>query len=356
MTVAKTSPAKTSPFARPLEERLRLRREVKRLLSEGASEDEIKSELALSGAEWAGFRRAVFDEEAGNARRPPIEVFVEYQLRQLKHISELEEARQRALKKDQPQHAISAIKAKSELFDRIIQKGQELGVYHREGQKLTIKGAMGLVHMTPKQLAEHLDRSFIKLQSLSEELGRPLELDPISQAIQGAPSLRLVEPPHNPDDEDEPEVEPDETVEPEAPESEPDAVPTEVDPEITAPERRRHWDYKNGDGDPGPEAPIEERVYRAAMEPKAGCRPPQHFAPGEIVGDKANIRRSVFVTCPHCDKRVQGEKMLTRHLLYAHQLPQDEAERQASAAIESERMSIVREYVAKLPEGNTGEE
>lgn len=346
------SVARAPAFTRPLEERLRLRREVKRLLSEGASEDEIKIELGLSGLEWSSFRRAVFDEEATNARRPPIEVFVEYQLRQLKHISELEEARQRALKKDQPQHAVSAVKAKAELFDRIIQKGQELGVYHREGQKLTIKGAMGLVHLTPKQLAEQLDRSFIKLQSLSEELGRPLELDPLSQMMGVAASpLRLVEPARGTEPEpDEPVEEPQEPSEPDAPEGEPESgTPEEVEPETTVPERRGHHCYGSGEGDPGPSEPLAVRFYKAAMEPKPHRAP--HLIPNdEIMGDRANIRRAVFITCPQCDKRVQGDKMLARHLLYSHRLPQEEAERIARETIEKERMSIVREYVSQHSE------
>jgi hypothetical protein len=345
------SVARAPSFTRPLEERLRLRREVKRLLSEGASEDEIKVELGLAGGEWATFKRAVFDEEATNARRPAIEVFVEYQLRQLKHISELEDARQRALKKDQPQHAVSAVKAKAELFDRIIQKGQELGVYHREGQKLTIRGAMGLVHLSPKQLAEQLDRSFIKLQSLSEELGRPLELDPLSQMMQGkaATPLRLVEPARGVEPE-EPDDVPQEPTEPDAPEGEPEpGTPEEVEPETTVPERRGHHCYGSGDGDPGPSEPLEVRFYKAAMEPKPH-RAPHQISNSEIVGDRTNIRRAVFITCPQCDKRVQGDKMLTRHLLYSHRVPQEDAERLARETIEQERMSIVREYVAQHPE------
>ena len=307
--------------------------EVRRLLGEGRTDDEIKLELGLADHDFFNHRSTVVEEERNKAGRQPVEIFVEYQLRQLQHIDELEKIREKAQESGQLGHAVSATKVKAELLDKIIQRGQDLGVYHREGQKLTVKGAMGLVHMSPRQLAEQLDTSFQRLQALSEDLGRPLELGEIAKTS----NLRLVEPAKQNEPAEVIEVSgvvQDELLEP------------EVQP-VTAKKKIRKFHGPHGKGDPGPDHPMAERVYEAAMRPKAGSgRRPD----GKIAGDPAGLRAKVFAGCPKCSKRLLGVAGLARHIHFLHQVPDDEALVLAQKSIESERMSIAREYASTAAE------
>ena len=317
-----------------------IRGEVRRLLGEGKTDDEIKLELGLADNELLNHRTTVVEEERNKTGRPPVEVFVEYQLRQLKHIDDLEEVRAKAQESGQLGHAVSATKAKAELLDKIIQRGQELGVYHREGQKLTIKGAMGLVHMSPRQLAEHLDHSFQRLQALSEDLGRPLELGEISKPS----NLRLVKPAGNEDVQGVIEVTESVGTTTGGPEV---AAPVVSEVPVKVPTKKRARTVQtggpHGSGDPGPDRPLAERVYEAAMRPKPGSgRRPE----GEIAGDPAGLRARVFAGCPQCSKRLLGVNGLARHIHFLHQVPEDEATMLAQKAVESERMSMAREYAA----------
>lgn len=319
------------------------------MLSEGSSEDEIKAELGLTDGQWARYRSITLESQRRDAARPPLEIFLEYQARQLCHIDRLEDARQKAMTNNQPQHAVSAVKAQGELLDRIVQRGQDLGVYHKEGQRITVKGALGLVHMTSTQLAEQLDRGVTRLKALSEDLGHPLTIGDIGRVFEASRApLRLVEPPRP-----EPEpVDPYEETDPGPPP--PDtAVPEPVEePEVTVPERRRRGTtgLKHGDGDPGPDHPLAERLYEAAMHPRADDHAPSK--PDDIKGDPAGLRGRVFIQCPvdKCAKRVQGVPGLTRHLTFLHQMPEDEARAKAQEAAERERMAVARAYVARVTE------
>jgi hypothetical protein len=324
-------------YTRKLDERLHIRREIRKLITEGRSDDDIKAELCLSDHDWESYRTAFISQESSKAKRPDIEIFIEYQLRQLGHIDELEKARQVAVKKQQPQHAVSATKAKAELLDKIIQRGQDLGIYHREGQKLMVSGAMGLVHLTPHQLAERLDRSVMRLKALSDDLGHPLELSGVVDAVREERSLKIVDVAA----EDAAEV-----PEEQAPD-EPIGVPEEElsKPRFQTKVRSVSASLKHGDGDPGPDHPLAERVYKAAMEPRAGAGRPTG---GEIAGDPAGLRGRVFGTCPKCPKRCLGVPGLQRHIRFIHQVDEATALDLARKAIDDERMSIARGYAATI--------
>jgi hypothetical protein len=329
------------------------RREVRRLISAGRSDEDIKTELSLTSNDLAEHKEAVLNDAKIDANRQPVEIFVEYQLRQLHHIDELEQAREKAVKNNQPQHAVSAVKAKAELLDKIVQRGQDLGVYYREGQKVTIKGAMGLIHMTSRELTEQLDKSVHRLKALSDDLGHPLELGNIRA------SLRLVEPrespvaevtsttvepelrpvPARPKPAPTPAAQPEPTPEPDKPEPENDF---DLDEPTIPGKKKCVSSSRDGKGDPGPDHSMAERIYQAAMEPKSG-RVPE----GEISGDPAGLRRKVYATCPRCTKRCLGVQGLQRHIHFLHQIPDEEAFKLAEKAVEGERMSMAREYVEK---------
>jgi len=337
------------------------------MLGQGKDEEEIKAELGLNDRDWTSYRNMVVDQEKVDAGRPPIEVFVEYQLRQLEHVEQLEKARAKAMDTGHPQHAVSAIKVKAELLDKIIQRGQDLGIYHREGQKVTVGGAMGLVHMSPKQLVEQLDKSVVRLKALADDLGHPLELSNIVRTIGGNRGpLRIIEttadetPVLGPGTADEPEprvVDPDEDTDPGPPPVDPPpdpAAPEHIEPEETTPERKPKYrgtkGLQHGDGDPGPGAPLEERLLQAAMHPRPGAGGVVREQ-GEIRGDPAGLRAKICIQCPKCPKRIYGTPTLARHISFLHQVPEGEALQLAQAAAERDRMSMAREFAEKVKSG-----
>lgn len=352
-----------------------IKAKIRELMGEGRADDEIAAALerdGVSNIQYSALRNAVLREEEINAKKPAVEVYVEYQLKQLRNIDDLETARLRALEKDQPQHAVTAIKAKADLLDRIVQTGQNLGVIHREGSKITVQGVMGLVHLSPKELVTRLDESLGRLHSLSAELGKPLELGPVREVF-CADIIPITEEPTDPG------ADPPAPDEIEQPDDEPEElppVPDHVPPEKTVPERVKgsgkgpgsyvpgqpkkgftsggrveDKSYGYGSGDPGPDAPLEERVFKAAMEVRPDAVNGKRAFEGEIRGDPAGLRAKPVIDCCLCTKRIVGVPAMVNHLLMGHKLDLNEARDKAREWSDKARMSMAREYANKAASG-----
>lgn len=161
-----------------------LKADIRKLLGQGKKDEEIADELGIEHRHYIMHKKAIMKEEKLSAQKPAIETFIEYQFKQIKNIEQLEEVRERAEQDGKHQNEITALRAKSDILDRIIARGQELGVYHKQGNKISVTGIMSIIHMDPLELAAQLDTSMAKLQALSNDLGRPFTLD-------SKPALRL---------------------------------------------------------------------------------------------------------------------------------------------------------------------
>jgi len=332
-------------------ERAIMRAEIREMMIAGRSDMDIMVATGMSG-DPIGFKRhkkAIIDLEVVDANRPAVEVFVEYQRRQVGNINDLEEARGKAMKDQSWGHAVTAARAKASILDNIIAKGQDLGVYYKKGQTLRVQGAMALVHMTAGDLAEQLEDGFDKMEALARDMGKPLVIH------EGA--LRLDSATLGPGDmKGHIEVKETAEVSPEAIEAALDGramaevgkmageAPSKADSEP-------HEAYLTGEGDPGEDKPLDERIVAAAMAPTPGSRGTKS---GEIRGDPLKLRGKQVLSCPRCSRSLNGIPAMTNHLRFKHDVDPDKAREASAKLADAARKHKARQYAKGLQESATG--
>ena len=324
-------------MARDKAELALIKARIREMLAERKSDTYIQETLSLEAGDYIGLKKSMMRDESLDAKKPPIETFVEYKLRQLANIDDLDAAHKIASDNKQPQHMVTAIRAKADILDRILQRGQDLGVIYKEGSRVTVTGALGLVHMTPSELAGRLDESMAKLQALSVDLGRPLELEagPISRVAVPATSVIDVD---TETDDMELDTDPEPVVAPAAKETKPR-------PSHTSSGKLSGESYAHGDGDPGTKTPMAERIVKAAMEPKKGAGRPKK---GEIRGDPLGLRKRQALNCPFCERMFAGIPGMCLHLRQTHDMTQDAARELANQLAEEVRASKAEAAVQKM--------
>jgi hypothetical protein len=126
---------------------------VWRELLSGRPEEEIRGDLGLNEEEYAGLRNLALDRAAEQVKGRPAELqFLDYMINQGRCVRELNEMVQ-ALKTtttDEDGHTltkvnqaaayVSAVRTKSEIFDRVVQWGKELGLLKVETGSSLIPG------------------------------------------------------------------------------------------------------------------------------------------------------------------------------------------------------------------------
>lgn len=115
----------------------------------------------------------------------PRTLFAEYKLQQLQAARELENLAEtfRALR--QYTALVAAVKTRSDILDRIVKTGQELGVVKRAAREVTLTGRVDFASMSVEELRIHLVRE-------RGEVERLLEPAPAVRGVAGAVLARVL--------------------------------------------------------------------------------------------------------------------------------------------------------------------
>jgi len=120
----------------------------------------------------------------------PVEIFTEYREAQLLAARELEDLAQIFRSSKQFSALVGAVKARSEILDKIIKTGQELGLIRRAAKEIRVRGKVNYETKTIKELRLLLRGEFEEMQRLIRAPG---------EVVSGpaAAVLRRVLPPAN---------------------------------------------------------------------------------------------------------------------------------------------------------------
>lgn len=113
-------------------------RKMRALLEMGKSFEDCRRTMGLTSEEFDRVRKVCCEEQAKRMRqKSKEEIYAEYVVEQRKCLTALEKIIERVPKdgkKLSDNALLSAIKAKSEIEDKIIEKGQELGILEKNGK------------------------------------------------------------------------------------------------------------------------------------------------------------------------------------------------------------------------------
>jgi hypothetical protein len=138
------------------------------LLLDGLSDEEVKNSLHLDRDQYDEYKWKTYDLGGQKLKGKPVEhVYANYVLEQCKCIRDLNRIMSQFETNRQPSAFVSAVKARSEIQDKIIKYGQELGIIK------TSKGGgladINLTEMSNKELQALLTRELTQLDSMAKK-------------------------------------------------------------------------------------------------------------------------------------------------------------------------------------------
>ena len=141
-------------------------------LSQGLSDGEVMEEMGLTRDEYESLKEAMFDAKTQELRGRPYEhVYVEYMLAQSANIRDLTSMIDKMHSKDQYQSLVGAIRARADILDRLIEKGQTFGIIHKKPERKEIVAGVVVSKLSDPQLKKLILGELSMLDGLRKKFG-----------------------------------------------------------------------------------------------------------------------------------------------------------------------------------------
>lgn len=136
----------------------------------GRGDAELRELLGCTEAEYGALVAEMLKSEAECARkRPTEEVYAEYLLNQARNVHDLTSLLD-SLKTSQATAFVSAVRARADIFDRIIARGQEFGFVHKQPDTKLVAGIV-VDRLSNTQLRAAITRELAHLDNLMARYG-----------------------------------------------------------------------------------------------------------------------------------------------------------------------------------------
>lgn len=156
------------------------------LIAEGKGEVRILKETGWQPAELGLLRRELTRIERALLVRPTEELYVEYLLRQEKNLSDLN-----SFVENWQDHTeavpsvVSAIRARAEILDKVIQRGQDLGIIQKAvTRKALVVGGVRVEDLGTREIRELIVKQLEGLRSLTTQVRNLDELGADAGAVE----------------------------------------------------------------------------------------------------------------------------------------------------------------------------
>jgi hypothetical protein len=142
------------------------------LLADGKKDDEIIVEMGISAEDYKALKAAMFDSKADEVRTRPIEhVYVDYILKQTENIKDLTAMISDWKNTKQYTAMVGAVRARSEIYDKMISVGQDCGIIHKQADRKEIMAGLIIADLTNKQLKQAITKELDGLNVLMKRYG-----------------------------------------------------------------------------------------------------------------------------------------------------------------------------------------
>jgi len=136
-------------------------------LLEGLEPDEIMTVEGWNEQDFEFFYRKLIDQEVAKIQDRSIEeIYFHYALDQGKCIRALDQVAKRFGKSKQYNALVGAIKAKSEIFDKIITRGQEFELIHKAPKGIKFIGQVAVDNLSSREVKKMMERELGELALL----------------------------------------------------------------------------------------------------------------------------------------------------------------------------------------------
>ncbi len=132
----------------------------------------MAKELRISQALFEQIKSALYIQEAERLRtRTTEDVYTDYVLQQMSCVKDLTDACKRFEASKKSTALVGAIKARSEIWDKIIKQGQDLGVINKEPERMQFVGGLAVAELTEDKLRSLITGEISNLDTLMEQFG-----------------------------------------------------------------------------------------------------------------------------------------------------------------------------------------
>lgn len=171
---------------------------LRAMMADGKEQDEIAATLGLSAEEFQEVLRRFYESESDTLRSKSREqVYVEYCIAQAQNIRDLTALLAQYREMPVPSSAaVGAIKARSDIQDKIITKGQELGFVEKKTETKVIAGVI-LSQLTTPELRKAIAVELGNLEKLCSDFADAPDIlgVPTGPIHRSAPKKKALPPP-----------------------------------------------------------------------------------------------------------------------------------------------------------------
>jgi hypothetical protein len=166
---------------------------------DGKTDEEIAELLGLPWPDYEALARKFYDQESQDIRERSTEaVYVDYVLDQGQNIRDLTGILSTFKETKQHSAMVGAIRARSEIQDKIISRGQEFGFIEKRPDTKLVVGGIAVMQMSDKELRSAVTEELQHLSSLQHMFGGALESPIIDVEVgelhQDTPKQKSLEP------------------------------------------------------------------------------------------------------------------------------------------------------------------
>jgi hypothetical protein len=138
----------------------------------GSSETDIMDILGLDAEQFREARKFMLEMRADEIRGKPREhVYIEYTIKQEQNIKDLNTLISQLDDTKQHNAVVGAIRLRSDILDKIIERGQEFGLLRREPQRKEIVAGVMVAEMATPELRKAIVGEIGKLNDLVKRFG-----------------------------------------------------------------------------------------------------------------------------------------------------------------------------------------
>lgn len=154
-------------------EELRVAKNTLRVyLIEGKGDEQARIELGLSVTDFYSLKKRLFEEEVAKLQKTtPEEWFVDYIIKQGSNIQALTDMLDDWKESKQQSAMVGAVRARSDIYDKIIERGQSFGIIAKQPEEKRIIAGIAVANLTNAQLQKTILREIAQLNRLMGEFG-----------------------------------------------------------------------------------------------------------------------------------------------------------------------------------------
>jgi len=150
-------------------------------IEEGKTDSEIMGELSLEAEVYYQIKNEALALEADNLRgRRTEEIYAQYVIQQAGCIRDLTEMSKKFDSKKHYTALVSAVKARSDIYDKVIKVGQDFGLIERKAERRELAVGVVVAKLGDEELRATIAHELLKLEELMQSIGDAnlIDIDP----------------------------------------------------------------------------------------------------------------------------------------------------------------------------------